>query len=87
MEIHSSARKHGVRNGAIKHAFTHQLGRFDLGDEDTPIRHLILGPDTAGNILEVIVLVFDDGREMAIHAMPIRARYIYLLPDTGGAHG
>jgi hypothetical protein len=41
---------------------------------------LVLGPDRAGNILEVIVLYFDDGREMAIHAMPMRSHYRGLLP-------
>ena len=37
-------------------------------------------PDRAGNMIEVIVLHFDDGREMAIHAMPMRSRYRGLLP-------
>ena len=34
----------------------------------------------AGNLLEVIVLHFDDGREMAIHAMPMRTQYRALIP-------
>ena len=31
-------------------------------------------------MLEVIVLHFEDGREMVIHAMPMRAHYRGLLP-------
>jgi hypothetical protein len=37
-------------------------------------------------MLEVIVLHFDDGREMVIHAMPMRRHYHGLLPrpqETG----
>jgi hypothetical protein len=44
----------------------------------------ILGPDRAGNLLEVIVLHFDDGREMAIHAMPMRSQYRAMLPRPPG---
>ena len=51
-----------------------------MGDNDSPLRTLVLGPDRAGNMVEVIVLHFDDGREMAIHAMPMRSRYSGLLP-------
>ena len=83
MEIHSSARKHRVDDSDIEHAVAHALVAFDLGDDDSPRRHLILGADHSSNILEVIVLIFDDGREMAIHAMPIRSTYLDLLPDSG----
>jgi hypothetical protein len=41
---------------------------------------LVLGPDRAGNMLELVVLVFDDGRQMVIHAMVMRAKYRALLP-------
>lgn len=40
-------------------------------------------PDRAGNVLKIIVLVFDDGRRMAIHAMPIRPRCLHILPKQG----
>jgi hypothetical protein len=41
---------------------------------------LVIGPDRAGRLLEVIVLVFADERLMAIHAMPRRAAFYDLLP-------
>lgn len=62
------------------HAVDGALVVADLGDDDSPSRALIVGPDRAGNLLEVIVLQFDDGREMVIHAMPMRAQYRTLLP-------
>ncbi|MSV79499.1 MAG: hypothetical protein F2681_16695 [Actinobacteria bacterium] len=82
MEIHRSARRHGVRDADIVHA----LGRVAVeceigdGDGDSPRRLLVLGPDRAGNMLELVVLVFDDGRQMVIHAMVMRAKYRALLP-------
>ena len=36
--------------------------------------------DPAGKMLELIVLRFDDGRDVVIHAMPMRRQYENLLP-------
>jgi hypothetical protein len=83
VEIHPSARKHGITDEDILHVINYRLVTTDLGDDDTPYRLLTLGPDPAGNILEVIVLIFDDDRRMAIHAMPIRPKYLSLLPQPG----
>jgi hypothetical protein len=79
LEIHRSARKHDVADSDIVHAVEHALVVADL-DEDPPLRLLLVGPDRAANFLEVIVLAFDDGRVLVIHAMPLRANYNYLLP-------
>ena len=35
-------------------------------------RVLFIGPDTAGNLLEVVVMITTEGNEIAIHAMPMR---------------
>lgn len=80
MQIHRSARKHKIADQDIDHAVAHSLVVADLDNDTSPARTLVLGPDTAGNLLEVIVLHFDDGREMAIHAMPMRDRYRGMLP-------
>ena len=80
VELHRSASKHGIGADDVLHAVVHALVVADMGDEDSPVRTLVLGPDRAGNLLEVIVLHFDDGREMAIHAMPLREQYRGLLP-------
>ena len=59
------------------HAVEHSLAVDDLGED--PDRWLVLGPDTAGNLLEVVVLISDEGDEIIIHAMPMRAKYRRLL--------
>ena len=79
MEVHRSARKHGVADPDMLHAVNHPVASFDLGHDDSPRRRLVIGPDRAGNLLEVIVLVFDDDRKMVIHAMKLRPRYEAML--------
>jgi hypothetical protein len=53
---------------------------YPLGDGDDPPRELRLGPDRAGNLLEIVVLLLDDGAELIIHAMRMRPKYRDLLP-------
>lgn len=48
-------------------------------DEDSPARQLRLGFDASGRILEVVVLRFDSGNELLIHAMKARRQYLELL--------
>ena len=85
MEVYASARKHGCTDDDVDHA-VHHLVINDLGDDDSPYRLLVIGPDRAGNVLEIIVLIFDDERRMAINAMPIRPKYLPLLPPQGSTH-
>jgi len=59
------------------HAVEHSLAVDDVGED--PDRWLVLGPDTAGNLLEVVVLISDEGDEIIIHAMPMRPKYRRLL--------
>ena len=80
VEFHRSAGKHGVDADDVLHAVANALVVADMGYDDSPLRTLALGPDRSGNMLEVIVLHFDDGRKMVIHAMPMRTNYRGLLP-------
>jgi hypothetical protein len=81
VEIHPTAHKHGIRDDDIIHAIEHALAGYALEERDDEARRtLLLGPDRQANLLEVVVLELDDGRRWAIHAMPIRAKYISLLP-------
>lgn len=77
MEIHDSARRHGVADQDIFHAIDHALAIEDAGED--PDRWLIIGPDTAANLLEVVVMITAEGNQVAIHAMPIRDKYARLL--------
>jgi hypothetical protein len=56
---------------------TQSLVVDDLGDD--PDRWLVIGPDEAANLLELVVLVTAGGNELIIHAMPLRAAYRKLL--------
>ena len=76
MEIHDSARRHGVADEDIHHAVANAMVIEDQ-DDDT---RLYLGAGTAGAVLEVLTIVRDDGTELAIHAMPMRPKYRRLLP-------
>ena len=56
-------------------------------DEDVD-KVLYLGPDRAGNLLEVVAALRADDTEIVIHAtMPMRAMYESLLRDLGESDG
>jgi hypothetical protein len=76
VEIHSSARKHGVADEDIEHAIDNVMS-IDDQDDDT---RLYLGPARNADLLEVVAIVRDDGSELAIHAMKMRPKYRRLLP-------
>ena len=78
MKAHDSARKHGIDPVDAVHAAEHALFVADL-DEDSPARQLRLGFDLSGRHLEVVVLRFDSGNELLIHAMKARRQYLELL--------
>ena len=69
VEIHDSARRHGVAGEDIEHAAAHSVTWVELGDD--PQRYLLAGPDRAGNMLEPVVLDLG-GDELVIHAMGLR---------------
>lgn len=47
-----------------------------LDDEEDPRRWFMIGTDSAGRLLELVALIFDDGYELIIHAMKARPRYL-----------
>lgn len=79
MKVHESAGRHGISAADAIQAATWSLWIEEL-DEETPARQLRLGFDTQGRLLEIVVLVFDSGNELVIHAMRARPRMLDLLP-------
>jgi len=77
VEIHESARKHGVSEEDIRHAFDHATGWVQIGDD--PVRYMMAGPNLAGNLIELVLLV--GSVELIIHAMdplrPVNRRLIF----------
>jgi len=84
VEIAESARKHQAEDRFedvdILHAVEHALYVADDGDD--PDKALYLGPDRAARLLEVVVVVRDDGTEVVIHAMKMRPLYESLLREA-----
>ena len=70
MEIHSSARRHGIGDDGIRHAHEQALAWVQLDDD--PARFLLAGPDPAGNLLELVILSLPGPRALVIHAMKLR---------------
>lgn len=67
MKVHPSALKHGVSSQEAI-----QAAEWSLWIE--PL-------DTRARLLETVVLVFESGEEVVIHAMPARRKYLDLLPS------
>ena len=79
MKVHPGALKHGVTTEDAVQAAEWSLWIEPL-DAGPPDRELRLGFDTNARLVETVVLVFESGDELVIHAMPARKKYIDLLP-------
>jgi len=82
VEIHSSANRHGIGDDAIMHALAHAITVVDLEPDADPPKALVIGPDQAGNLLEVVWLEFADDVQLVIHAMALRPTFYHLLPPA-----
>lgn len=69
-----SALKHAISVEDTLHAAEQSVIIYSLTDErkGVPLRQLQLGPDRAGNLLEVVVLIRDDGIGLIIPSMRMR---------------
>ncbi|HVF74020.1 MAG TPA: hypothetical protein VM938_03145 [Acidimicrobiales bacterium] len=63
MDFYASARKHGIAEDDAIYAVEHAL----VAAEDDEGKCLYLGPDRAGNVLEVVSVLRVDGTEVVIH--------------------
>lgn len=79
-KVHASARKHfgccHLSDETILYAYEHALNSRPLVDEDDLRRWIVVGIDQSGRVLELVVLVFDGGGELLIHAMKARAQFL-----------
>lgn len=69
--IAASARKHGVSDHEILHAFNNPIRAEHLDEGLT----MLIGPDHAGNLYAVGV-VESTGGPVIVHAMPARPKYL-----------
>ncbi len=72
MEIAPSARRHGVADEDILHAFRNHLKAFETNDPDVT---MFIGPSGSGDLLEVGVVIDDEGVAI-IHAMRARPKFL-----------
>ncbi len=68
--IVASARKHGIHDDDILHAYRHPTRVLELDD-----LVMLLGASRTGQLLEIGVS-HADGIDFIIHAMPARAKFI-----------
>ena len=72
VQIHRSARRHGIADEDIDHAHRQAVMRVELGDD--PPRYLVVGPDRSGNLLELVVIGADLS-DFVIHALGAPAKH------------
>lgn len=68
--IVATARKHGVNDNDMLHAYRNPIRVFSLDD-----LIMLIGADQAGNLLELGVAT-GEGVEFIVHAMPARPRFL-----------
>jgi hypothetical protein len=78
-EIHETAYKHGVSTLDIRHACAQSIAAFEIDHESVETKILMVGPDSAGNLLEVIGLEIDNKPLLIIHAMKLRKSMTRLI--------
>ena len=66
----ATARKHGVNDDDMLHAYRNPIRVFGLDD-----LIMLIGADQAGNLLELGVAT-GEGVEFIVHAMPARPRFL-----------
>lgn len=68
--ILASARKHGVTDEDMLHAYRNPTRVFELDDLT-----MLVGPDRSANLLEVGVTTAE-GIDFIVHAMAVRPRFL-----------
>lgn len=68
--ILTSARRHGVSDDDMLHAYQHPIRVFATND-----LLMLVGADRAGRLLEIGV-ASADGLDFIVHAMPARPRFL-----------
>ena len=66
----ASARKHGIQDEDMLHAYRHPVRVFEVGD-----LVMLIGGDRSGRLLEV-GMTEAEGIEFIVHAMPARSKFV-----------
>ena len=82
INIHESALRHDISSANILHAKRYAIAFFYLDQSSYEMKTLIVGPDTAGNLLELVGVVRDNNELIVIHAMRLRPKFFKLIDGT-----
>ena len=77
IEFNPSAFRHGITEAAIKRAIINVI--YDDIWDDAKDKHLLIGFDNNGNLLEIMYNMIDDQSINVFHAMKCRSIYYHLL--------
>jgi uncharacterized DUF497 family protein len=77
LEFNPSAFKHGLTEADIQHAVINVL--YDDVWDNTEDKHLLLGFDSRGDLLEIMYNIIDEQTVNVFHAMKCRSIYYHLL--------
>lgn len=82
LRVDDSALKHGCTREDISHAYDMALYDVFIDEDADPRKLLIIGPDGAANLLELVGGEYDNGDVRIWHAKKCRKKYLQLLPET-----
>ncbi len=68
--ILASARKHGISDDDMLHAYRNPIRVFDIDDLT-----MLIGPDASARLLEIGV-ARAEGIDFVVHAMPARPKFV-----------
>jgi hypothetical protein len=83
LRIGPSALKHGYSREDISHAYDMYIWEDVIDPDREPPAKLTIGPDPAGNLLELIGGEQQNGDHLVWHAMQCQKKYLDQLPGGG----
>lgn len=87
LHVHTSALKHGCSIEGISHAVDMALLDEVIDEDNDPPKILIIGPDPAGNLLELIGGEIAGDVLLIWHAQRCRKQYLQYLPQEVSTNG
>lgn len=83
LRVAESALRHGYSVEQISHAYDYYVFEGVIDDGADPPKILTIGPDNAGNFVELVGGRQPNGDHLIWHAMRCRRQYLDLLPNSG----
>jgi hypothetical protein len=85
IKFNPSAFNHDIKEADISFAIKNAL--YDDVLDEANDKHLVLGFDRSGNLLEILYNIIDENSMNVFHAMHCRSIFFHLLDTRGGTSG